>query len=334
MKLLELFCGAGSFSLGMKRNGIEHEIVGFSDIRKSAIKLFCALHGKDESENLGDVKNINAEKMEVDIVTFGSPCQSFTRAGRGEGGFKGSDTKSALMWEAVRIIEECTPKIVIWENVPDAINKKNINNFLEYIEVMKDNGFNTYYKIIDANKNGSVQKRKRLFAVSISRKIDNGKFKFLEDSNESYCLKNYICEVKPGQYLIEEKIKSSLVLGKDGKSLKIKNATKLGYALAEEFSIIDTSFPNSKTRRGRVQKNAVPTLLRSKTMSILKDGEIRYLTPQEYWNIQEMPKELFKKVLECNFSEKESYDVIGGVINQKHLDVLFKSLNKFLKEIK
>ena len=77
-----------------------------------------------KSENLGDVRNVSAKDLDVDLLVFGSPCQSFTRAGKQGGGLKGSDTRSALMWEAVRIMEECKPKWIVWENVPDAISRK------------------------------------------------------------------------------------------------------------------------------------------------------------------------------------------------------------------
>lgn len=331
MKLLELFSGVGSFSLGMSRNGIDHEIVGYSDIRNSAVKLFCKLHNMTEEQNLGDVKNVNAKGMNVDIITYGSPCQSFTRAGKGEGGEKGSDTKSSLMWETVRIVGECNPKIVIWENVPDAVNKKNIGNFINYTDELEEMGYNSYYKVINANKNGSAQKRSRLFCVSIRKDVDDHKFKFIEDSNDPVKdLSFYLVDKGIQGFDVEEKIQQALILGEDGDKLKIRNATISGYALAEEGDIVDTGFYNSKTRRGRVQNSACPTLLRSKTISVIENGRLRYLTPKEYWLLQEMPIELYDHVESCDYSLSEAYDVVGGVINQKHMDVLFKSLKLWL----
>lgn len=327
LKVLELFCGAGSFSVGLEQLGIEHEIVGFSDIRPTAIDLFCRIHNKNPEDNLGDIKLVSGENMDVDLLVFGSPCQSFTRSGKGEGGRKGSNTKSSLMWESVRIMQECKPKWIVWENVPDAVSKKHMPNFQEYMAELDDMGYNTYWTLLNAHELGAAQKRKRLFSISIRKDIDNGNFEFLVDKKQPRKLKEYL-EYDGVYEYINKKDSDVLILGKDELGYKIKNGTKLGYLYAKEGDSIDLGFPKSETRRGRVQKDACQTLLRSKTIGTLHEGKIRYLTPLEYWRLQEMPEELYSKVLECNFTNNDAYDVVGGVINQKHLNVVFKSLQK------
>lgn len=328
MKVLELFCGVGSFSISLDSLGIKHDIVGFSDIRETAIDLFCKIHNKDKSENLGDIKNVNAAELNVDLLVFGSPCQSFTRQGKMEGGTKGSDTKSALMWEAVRIMEECKPKWIIWENVPDAVNKLHIDNFKEYMVTLDELGYNTYYKVINAHEIGSPQKRKRLFAVSIRKDIDNGEFNLDYEVVKPRKMKDYLDVNVPSHFGVEEHVQEKLLLGEQGNQYIIKNGTKLGYLLADEGDAIDWTFPTSKTRRGRVQKEACQTLLRSKGVGVIQDGTPRYLTPHEFWKLQEMPLELYKFVEECDFKLKDQYDVVGGVINQLHLKVVLGNLAK------
>lgn len=328
LNVLELFCGAGSFSVQLNTLKIKHDIVGFSDIRETAIKLFCKIHNKDVSENLGNIKNVSGVGMNVDLLVFGSPCQSFSRSGKGGGGKKGSDTKSSLMWEAVRIMEECKPKWIIWENVPDAINKKHMNNFKEYMSVLDELNYNTYYTLLNAHDLGSPQKRKRLFSVSIRKDIDNGSFKFEYDKISPKKLNEYLDNEYEEIFIVEDKVRESILLGENEDGYIIKNGTKLGYLIANEGDAIDLGFYNSKTRRGRVQKNACQTLLRSKSIGTIQNGELRYLTPFEYWKLQEMPIDLYKHVKECNFSLNEEYDVVGGVINQLHLKVVFSSLKK------
>ena len=63
----------------MSTLGIKHEIVGFSETRATAVELFSRLHNKKPEENLGDIHGVNAVGLDVDLVTFGSPCQSFSR---------------------------------------------------------------------------------------------------------------------------------------------------------------------------------------------------------------------------------------------------------------
>ena len=328
IKVLELFSGIGSFSLALKTLGIEHEIVGYSDIRPTAVKLFSKLHNIPESDNLGDVREVDATGLDVDLITFGSPCQSFTRAGKLGGGSKGSDTASSIMWEAIRIMKETNPKWIIWENVPDAINKRHFANFEEYIDELDDMGYNTYYELLNSNDLGSAQKRKRLFAISIRKDIDTGSFKINKIEKAAKPLSDYLEKYSDDMLEVSDYIKENLILGTENGGHKIKNGTKLGYLIANEGDAVDVTYVTSKTRRGRVQKESVQTIMRQATIATFQNDKLRYLTPLEYWRLQELPEELYEKVLECNFSQSEAYDVIGGAINQLHLKTIFTSLSE------
>lgn len=328
LKVLELFSGVGSFSLALKTLGIKHEVVGYSDIRPTAVRLFSKLHDIPESDNLGDVRHIDSTNLDVDMITFGSPCQSFTRAGKLGGGSKGSNTASSLMWEAIRIMKETNPKWIIWENVPDAINKRHFENFEEYMDELNDMGYNTYYELLNSNDLGSAQKRKRLFAISIRKDIDTGSFKINKIERPAKPLSEYLEEYSDDMLEVSDHIKENLILGTENGGYRIKNGTKLGYLIANEGDAIDVTYVTSKTRRGRVQKESVQTIMRQSTIATFQNGKLRYLTPLEYWRLQELPEELYQKVLECDFSQSEAYDVIGGAINQLHLKTIFTSLNE------
>lgn len=333
LKVLELFAGAGSFSVALNTLGIKHEIVGFSEIRQNAIDLFCRIHNKKPEDNLGDVFTVDATNLEVDLITFGSPCQSFSRSGNRpdnhhkRGGKKGSGTKSSLMWEAVRIVGECKPKYLVWENVFDAINSKNFDNFQQYMDELSDLGYNTYYKILNAHELGSAQKRKRLFSISVRKDVDNGKFEFLDYTSPPKLLEEYLEPIdSPNIEFLPDSVINLLVVGKDEEGLRIKTGTKLGYLHGNNGDAVDTGYLTSKTRRGRVQKKACHTLMRSKTIATIQEDKLRYLTLLEYWRLQEMPEELFKHVLDCDLTENKAYDVVGGVINQLHLKTVFESM--------
>lgn len=327
LKVLELFSGVGSFSLALKALEIEHEVVGYSDIRPTAVRLFSKLHNIPESDNLGDIKNIDATSLDVDLITFGSPCQSFSRTGRGAGGVKGSNTPSSLMWEAVRIMKETNPKWIVWENVPDAISKKHLPNFQEYMAELDDMSYNTYYEVLNSHELGSAQKRRRLFAVSVRKDIDNGSFSFNKIKLPPKKLSGYLEPYNESMEVVTDSVYKELVLGETSEGYKIKNGTKLGYLIANDGDAIDLGFPTSKTRRGRVQKEMCQTLLRSKSIGTIQNRKLRYLTPLEYWRLQEMPEQFYDSVIECNFSLNETYDVVGGVINQLHLKTLFTSMS-------
>ena len=74
MKLLDLFSGIGGFHLGLEQSGFEFDWVGYSEIDKFANELYKRRF--PNAEQLGDIKSIRPESLpDIDIVTFGFPCQ-------------------------------------------------------------------------------------------------------------------------------------------------------------------------------------------------------------------------------------------------------------------
>ena len=117
MNYLSLFSGIGAFEAAMKRIGIPYDVVGFSEIDKYAIRSYCAVHGIDEALNLGDITKIDVNHLpnDIDLITYGFPCQDISLAGKQKGLFNedGSQTRSGLFFEALRVIEVAKPKVAI-----------------------------------------------------------------------------------------------------------------------------------------------------------------------------------------------------------------------------
>ena len=207
MKYLSLFSGIGSPEQALKNLGVEFELFGFSEIDKNAIKSYCAVHGVDESLNLGDITKIDIESLplDIDLITHGSPCQDFSVAGNGKGGDLGSGTRSSLMWNTVAICEHCQPKFVIWENVKNVLSKKHRHNFDKYLEEMDRIGYNNFYQILNAKDYGVPQNRERIFVVSI-RKDLNKDFEFPKGFDNGIRLKDILeDEVDEKYYINTEK---------------------------------------------------------------------------------------------------------------------------------
>lgn len=144
-------------------------------------------------------------------------------------------------------------------------------------------------------------------------------------------------------------------------SVLIKNATKKGYLIANDGDGIDTAYPFSKTRRGRVQKNMAHTIttddskavivqkprgfnkggIHEKSPSITKSSwqennflsdnyRIRKLTPNECWRLMGCSDEDFKKAEKVN-SNSQLYKQAGNAIVVDVLEAIFKQL--FLNEV-
>ena len=184
MKMLSCFSGIGAFEKALVNLGIKYDLVGFSEIDKYAIKSYCAIHGVSESLNLGDITKINAKALpkDIDLLTYGFPCQDISIAGNMKGLFNegGTLTRSGLFFEALRIIEETQPRVAIAENVKNLTSKKFNAQFRVVLASLESAGYNNYWAVLNLKNFGIPQNRERVFIVSIRKDIDNGTYKFPE----------------------------------------------------------------------------------------------------------------------------------------------------------
>ena len=113
--------------------------------------------------NLGDITRIDWSDLSgfVDVVVGGSPCQSFSVAGRREG----LEGESGLMWEYVRAVQEIRPEWLVWENVPGALSSSNGEDFGCLLRSLDALGYGLAWRVLDAQFFGVAQRRERLFLV-------------------------------------------------------------------------------------------------------------------------------------------------------------------------
>ena len=137
VKLLDLFSGIGGFHLGFERAGFEFDYVGFAEVDKYASAVYK--YNNPFAKELGDVKSIRSENLpKIDIITFGSPCQDFSIAGKRAGATEG--TRSSLIWEAIRLIDECKPRVFVWENVKGTFSSNDGADFWAIIQAFTNIG--------------------------------------------------------------------------------------------------------------------------------------------------------------------------------------------------
>ena len=208
MKVLSLFSGIGAFEKALDNLQIPYELEGFSEIDKYAVKSYCAIHGVDESMNLGDITKIDEKALpkDIDLITYGFPCQDISLAGKQKGLFHddGSKTRSGLFFEALRIIEATKPRIAIAENVKNLTGKKFKEQFALVLESLDEAGYNNYWKVLNAKDYGIPQNRERVFIISIREDIDMG-YEFPEPFPLQLRLKDMLdAEVDEKFYLSEK----------------------------------------------------------------------------------------------------------------------------------
>lgn len=173
IKVLELFAGYGSQALALKRMGLEYES-RISEIDKYAIQAYNLIHG--ETFNYGDICQIDEKKLPYfDLITYSSPCQDFSIAGKQRGGEKDSGTRSSLLWECERIIRAVKPKYLLMENVKNLVGKKFKPCFCAWLKTLESLGYSNFWKVLNAKDYGVPQNRERVFVVSV---LNGGQYLF------------------------------------------------------------------------------------------------------------------------------------------------------------
>lgn len=200
-----LFSGSGGFELAAARSEIQ-------PVWNSEIEPFPILVTRKnlpEVKHLGNIRRINGKEIQpVDIITFGSPCQDLSIAGKREG-LDGK--RSNLFYEAIRIIKEMReatngkyPRFIIWENVPGAFSSNKGEDFrcvLESICQIKENTssiprpskwsnsgrvmgrtFSIAWRVLDARYFGVPQRRRRIFLVADFNEQSAGEILFDQES--------------------------------------------------------------------------------------------------------------------------------------------------------
>lgn len=174
VRLIELFAGIGSQAKALERLGADFEHYRVCEFDKYAIKSYNAIHGTDFETS--DITQITADDLGIVdtdkycyIMTYSFPCQDLSLAGKQKGMAKGENTRSGLLWEVERLLNECEelPQVLLMENVTQVHGKKNKEHFDEWIEFLEGKGYSNYWKDLNAKNFGVPQNRNRTFMVSI-----------------------------------------------------------------------------------------------------------------------------------------------------------------------
>lgn len=182
--------------------------------------------------NLRDISKIDIESLptNIDMITHGSPCQSYSISGKQEGGDKGSGTQSSLMWYTVEIVKHCKPRYVIWENVKNVLSKKHKHNFEQYVKDLEDLGYTNYYKVLNAKNFGIPQNRERIYCISILG--EHNPYEFPKEFELKWRLKDLLQDSVESKYYLSE---------------KIQNRFKQIKEIKEENNVIGTTKPEFRT---------------------------------------------------------------------------------------
>lgn len=174
IRLIELFAGIGSQAKALKNLGVDFEHWYVCEFDKYAIQSYNAVHNTNFTTS--DVTKITANDLKITdtehftyLLTYSFPCQDLSNAGKGRGMEKGSGTRSGLLWEVERLLNECDelPQVLLMENVPQVHSVKNKEHFDKWIEFLESKGYSNHWQDLNAKDYGIPQSRNRCYMVSI-----------------------------------------------------------------------------------------------------------------------------------------------------------------------
>lgn len=308
LRVLSLFDGISCARVALDRAGFQVKKYLASEIKQSAIEI--AMRNYPDTVQVGDVKDITAETIKggLDLLIGGSPCQDLSIANSSRKGLEGA--RSGLFYEYLRILRELKPKYFVLENVYSMPQEaKDI--------ITKELGVEPI--MINASL-VSAQTRKRLFWTNIPGvQLPEDRGIFLKDilidedlyeTDTVYQYRRYYMRRTEGG-----KVPCLTAnMGTGGHNVpfvRIREATKKGYAEIKVGECVDLTHPTSKTRRGRrmVEKSNCMTTGEMTFYKFTKQG-LRKLTPVECERLQSLPDGYT-----AGTSDSQRYHAIGNAFN-------------------
>ena len=345
-------------------NLLKLNVVGFSEIDKSAIKAYCAIHGVNENKNLGDITKINPDAIDknVRILSLGSPCQSFSNSGKLQGstwtckkcgysfdplamesafndncpkcGHNEIDkSQSSLLAHGLDVVRHVKAPVVIFENVKNLTSKRFKSTFKLLIKKIEDCGYNVYYQVLNA-KDFALQNRERVYMVAIRKDIDTGSFKFPTPVSNGLSINDLL---EYDQELINSK-KSVLIDDDISPYLKphineelpqILSSTKPIYRLHLKSGFNDGGIGIDYVPALRASNSSTLVLHKIETPTGTK-AKVHKLTPLEAYRFMGFSDEDYTKACNAGCKKTQIYKQAGNSIV---VDVIYHIAKELFKAI-
>lgn len=262
LKILELFGGIGSPRIALRNLGVPVKAIDYVEIDANAVRSYNAMFA-DQHYN---PQNVIGYDLKPDILIHGSPCQDISIAGRRLGADEGSGTRSSLMWQTLKIVEQMgvwRPQVIIWENVKGVLQKRMAANYAKYCDVLDGLGYTTTNAVLDARQFGLPQYRERVFTVSVLEGNQPFDFWRLKQS-PMRPIKEFLEDAAPEYVITSPSMLSRLPGASKG-------------TFAGRLQPIDRWAWTITTKQNRNPNSGVVPL---------GDGRFRLLTPRECWRLQ------------------------------------------------
>jgi len=330
---LDLFSGIGGFHLGFHNAGYKVNSY-FSEVDKYAIQVYQ--NNFKDAKYVGSVTDVRGGDLpRIDLITFGSPCQDFSLAGKRKG--MGGD-RSSLITHAIRLIDECRPSLFIWENVKGTFSSNNGEDFWAIIQAFTNlGGYRLEWQLLNT-KWFLPQNRERIYLVGYladgsGRQVfpigeNSGQIDELQRQQGSACtvLARYEAGAN-GSYVVERKqpaqevvlrVKSASRSREDGSGQPVikYNYGQKSLNTTLEKENLSTDQVKALDLYNKKAQDDSPTLTEPhhNSLRLYDRGNIRRLTPIECERLQGFPDDWTKVGTEGEISDSQRYKMCGNAV--------------------
>jgi len=302
LKFIDLFAGIGGIRLAFE--DFFNQCVFSSEWDKYAQITYEANFG--ELPN-GDITKIDKKIIpNFDILLAGFPCQPFSNAGL-KMGFQ--DTRGTLFFHIAEIINYHRPKIVFLENVKGLKTHNKGKTYMTIQNILEENGYNVYSKVLNARDFGVPQNRERIYIVAF---LDNIDFIF----PSSYLQKVRVGDILENNVSDRYTISDKLWIGHQRRKIEhIKKGNGFGYSLFNKNSLY------TSTISARYYKDGSEILIEQ------IENNPRRLTPREAARLQGFP-DSFK----IPVSDTQAYKQFGNSVSIPVIKALAKQIKLSLEK--
>lgn len=201
MKSIELFAGAGGLALWLEKAGFNH--IGLVEFDKTAARTLKKNRPEWNvlCEDIKDVASRNLEeefdikKYELDLLSGGAPCQSFSYAGKRLGL---NDIRGTMFYHYATFLEKLQPKMFLFENVKGLLSHDKGKTYETILSIFEDEGYIVQHEVLNAWDYGCPQKRERLITIGIRKDlIEKISFNFPKPYNFRPTLRNVVLDTNP-----------------------------------------------------------------------------------------------------------------------------------------
>ena len=198
---IELFAGAGGLALGLEQAGFKHiGLVEFNKFAADTLKtnrpkwnVLCEDVEQVASRNLE--KEFHIKKYELDLLSGGAPCQSFSYAGKRLGL---EDTRGTMFYHYATFLHKLQPKMFLFENVRGLLTHDKCKTYQTILNIFEDEGYTTFHKVLNAWDYGVPQKRERLITIGIRNDlVETCEFTFPKEHKYKPVIKDIKLDVNP-----------------------------------------------------------------------------------------------------------------------------------------